>query len=85
MQQADGMPLPAAAECFGTGLDLARQQDALYWELRLALGLAGLRLKQNRPQEARQVLAPVCARFPEGLDTTDLDAACAVLRAIESS
>lgn len=50
----------------------------LYWQLRLALSLAGARLKQNRPREARQVLEAVYGRFAEGLDTPDLGSALAI-------
>jgi predicted ATPase len=67
-------PLEAEA-CFLTSLDLAARQSALAWELRTATSLALLRAGQGRRDEAREVLAPVYARFTEGLDNADLTAA----------
>ena len=51
---------------------LAQHQNAKLWELRAAAALAGLWAKQGRRSEARDVLAPVYARFTEGFDTSDL-------------
>jgi predicted ATPase len=65
----------AADDCLARAVTLAREQGALSWELRLALSLARLRIGQDRPTEARQVLAPVYDRFTEGFDTADLIAA----------
>jgi predicted ATPase/DNA-binding winged helix-turn-helix (wHTH) protein len=67
-------PLKAEA-CFLTSLDLAARQSALAWELRTATSLALLRAGQGRHDEAREVLAPVYARFTEGFDNSDLTAA----------
>jgi predicted ATPase/class 3 adenylate cyclase/DNA-binding winged helix-turn-helix (wHTH) protein len=61
-----------AEEYFLKALDCARAQGALSWELRAALSLARLRLKQDRQDDARQILAPVCDQFTEGFETTDL-------------
>jgi non-specific serine/threonine protein kinase len=65
----------AVVNCWHRGLELARAQDALFWELRLAASLARLRAAQNRHGEARQILAPVYDRFTEGFGTPDLRAA----------
>jgi len=62
--------LSAAEDCFRGGLEVARQQDALSWELRGVMSLARLRVRQDRPDEARQGLAPVYDRFTEGFETT---------------
>jgi len=66
---------PAVEECFHQGRRLAREQDALFWELRLAVDFARLRLRQNRRDEARQILAPVYRRFTEGFGAPDMLAA----------
>jgi len=68
-----------AEDCFRAATEIAREQGALLWELRTALGLARLRIAQDRRDEARQLLAPVFDRFTEGLDTPDLRAARALL------
>ena len=65
----------AAEDCFRRSLELAREQGALFWELRAALSLARLLLRQDRPEDARKILAPVHDRFTEGYDTADLRAA----------
>ena len=53
-------------------LGLARKQQALAWELRSANALAQLWLDDDRPLPARQLLAPLLARFKEGQATTDV-------------
>jgi predicted ATPase/DNA-binding winged helix-turn-helix (wHTH) protein len=60
-------------------LSIAQGQGALSWELRTATSLAELWMKERRVQEAHAVLAPIYARFTEGLDTTDLQKARALL------
>ncbi len=55
----------------------------LFWELRVALSLARVRMAQGRQDEARQILAPVYGRFTEGFATKDLRAAKALLAAAE--
>jgi hypothetical protein len=39
---------------------MAREQGALFWQLRGAVSLARLKLRQHRATEARMVLAPIC-------------------------
>ena len=59
--------------------DVAREQGALFWELRVALSVARLRIAQGRNVEAREILGPVYGRFTEGFSTADLQAARATL------
>ena len=68
-----------AEECFRTANEVAREQGALFWELRIALGLARLRMIQGRIDEMKQLLAPVYERFTEGFEAPDLRAARALL------
>jgi predicted ATPase len=68
-------PAVMAEQCFEQALVTAREQKALFWELRTALSLGRLRLRQRRPDRARQILAAVYDRFTEGLDRTDLKVA----------
>jgi hypothetical protein len=60
-------------------LETAREQGALFWELRAALSLGRLRIWQNRPEEVRAVLAFVYDRFTEAFETADLRAARGIL------
>jgi predicted ATPase/class 3 adenylate cyclase len=60
-------------------LDLARQQEALSFELRTAMTLARLWVLQGKAASARDLLAPVHARFTEGHSTRDLRMAAALL------
>jgi predicted ATPase len=71
-----------AEALFQRSLECARRQGALSWELRAALSLARLRIAQDRPDEAWQVLAPIRARFTEGFDTVDLRRATAVIESL---
>jgi predicted ATPase len=82
LQEAGEQSISAAEDCFEGALEVARQQGALLLELRAALSLAGLRLKQHRPDEARQILAPVYGRFTEGFETPDMRSAKAALEAM---
>jgi predicted ATPase/DNA-binding winged helix-turn-helix (wHTH) protein len=82
LRDAKAQSVPAADDCFIASMDLARQQGALFWELRSALSLARLRASQGRHSEARQVLAPIHDRFTEGFGTVDLRAARAMLETL---
>ena len=73
-------PDPAEAEeSFRTALAIAREQGTRGYELRAAISLARLWLKQGRRGEARDLLAPVYDSFTEGFDTQDLKEAKALL------
>jgi len=67
----------AAEQLYRTALGIAREQEAKLWELRAAMSLA--RLRQRRPAEACDLLAPVYDWFTEGFDTPDLKEAKALL------
>jgi predicted ATPase/DNA-binding SARP family transcriptional activator len=69
----------AAEEQFQQALDWTRRQGILSMELRCAVGLARLWHGQGRIAPARELLAPVYARFTEGFDTAELRAAKAIL------
>jgi hypothetical protein len=69
----------AAEEHFRQALDWARRQGALSLELRAATSLARLLRDEESSADARAVLQPVYARFTEGVATTDLKAARALL------
>jgi predicted ATPase len=75
-------PTPDAAKAedyFGRALAVAREQQAKSWELRAAMSLARLWRDQGKPQQARELLAPVYGWFTEGFDTRDLKEAKALL------
>jgi hypothetical protein len=75
-----GQAAAADAEAlFRQALDLARQQEALSWELRSATSLARLLRREGRRGHARAVLAPVYGRFSEGFESADLVAAKSLL------
>jgi predicted ATPase len=68
-----------AEKCFDRALAVARQQQAKSWELRAATSMARLWRSQGKPQQARELLAPVYGWFSEGFDTLDLKEAKALL------
>jgi predicted ATPase len=70
---------PKAQSFFEQALAVARQQQAKSWELRAAMSLARLWRDQGKPQQARELLAPVYGWFTEGFDTRDLKEAKALL------
>jgi predicted ATPase/DNA-binding winged helix-turn-helix (wHTH) protein len=67
-----GEIIQAAEGCFEQSIDLARQQGALFWELRTALSQARLMTEQSRIADAQRALSTVYRRFTEGFETRDL-------------
>jgi predicted ATPase len=79
-----GAPGAATAEGhFRQALDWARRQGALSWELRAATSFARLMRDQGRSADAMTLLQPVYDRFTEGFDTADLQAAKALIDALQ--
>ncbi len=78
----DAPDLAFATERFERALALARSQGALAWELRAATSLARLMDRTGRRSEAMALLAPIHARFTEGLASADLVAARRLLDAL---
>jgi tetratricopeptide (TPR) repeat protein len=68
-----------AEHCFRAALEVARAQEAKWWELRATMSLARLLVKQGRRDEARTMLAEIYGWFTEGFDTADLKDAKALL------
>ena len=78
-------PDTAKAEAyFNRALDVARKQQAKSWELRAAMSMARLWRDQDKPQQARDLLAPVYGWFTEGFDTLDLMEAKVLLEELAS-
>ena len=71
-----------AENCFRRSLNLSRRQCALGWELRGAIGLGHLWHQVGKTGEARALLAPLVARYQDGLQTRDLMAARELLGAL---
>lgn len=69
-----------AETVFRRSLEIARQQDALSWELRTATSLARLWWDQGLVREAHDLLMPVHGRFTEGFATADLMTARTLLQ-----
>ena len=79
LQEAPAQSVSAGEDCLKEALDVAQEQGALFWELRAAISLARVRVRQDRQDDARQVLVPVYDRFTEGFETADLRSARAIL------
>jgi tetratricopeptide (TPR) repeat protein len=74
-----GLRAPEAERCLRAAVDLARAQQARWWELRATASLARLLRDTNRRDEARAMLADIYNWFTEGFDTADLKDAKALL------
>ena len=75
-------PQPDVAKAetyFERAIAVARQQEAKSWELHAAISMARLWRDQGKPQQARELLAPIYGWFTEGFDTRDLKEAKALL------
>ena len=64
---------------FARALAAARAQQAKSFELRAAMSMARLWRDQGKPQQARELLAPVYGWFTEGFETLDLKEAKALI------
>jgi predicted ATPase len=82
LQQAADQSILAAEDCFNHASHMAREQGALFWELRIALSVVRLRVRQGRHDEARATLASVYDRFTEGFATADMQAARTMLEGL---
>ena len=71
--------LEQASQEYEIGITVARNQEAKFWELRVAMSMARLWRDQGKRDEARELLAPVYGWFTEGFDTRDLKEAKALL------
>ena len=74
-----------AEACYRKGIAMARLQNARSWELRAALSLCRLLLRQQRKSEAREMLSELYGRFTEGFGTPDLIEAAALIESLSSS
>jgi len=74
----------AAEESYHQALAVARRQSAKLFELRAATSLARLWRHQGKPQQARELLAPIYGWFTEGFDTLDLKEAKALLEQLKA-
>jgi tetratricopeptide (TPR) repeat protein len=68
-----------AEYCLVEALEVARRQEAKFWELRAASALARLWFNEGRQSEALSLVAPVYDWFTEGFDTRELRNAKALL------
>jgi predicted ATPase/DNA-binding winged helix-turn-helix (wHTH) protein len=82
LQRAADQSALAAEDCFDRAAQMAREQGALFWELRVALSVARLRISQDRRHEARALLASVYDRTTEGFTTADMQAARTMLEGL---
>jgi predicted ATPase len=79
------LPLPDSSQaeaCFQQALDVARSQQAKALELRATLSLSRLWQRQDKRDQARQVLTEIYDWFTEGFATPDLQEARMWLEAL---
>jgi predicted ATPase len=72
-----------AETSYTRAIEAARAQAGRSWELRAETDLARLWRDEGKPEEARHLLAPLYARFPQGVDTSDLTAARTLLEPLD--
>jgi predicted ATPase len=69
---------------YQTAIQVARQQQVKFFELKTTMNMARFWRDQNKRDEARDLLAPVYGWFNEGFDTLDLKEAKALLDELSS-
>jgi predicted ATPase len=70
---------------FQQALAMSRERDARSFELRAAISLARLWQRQDKQDEARELLTPIYNWFTEGHDTADLQSARLLIAELETS
>jgi len=75
----DRSAMAEAENSFRAALEVARAQEAKWWELRASASLARVLRDTNRRDEARAMLTEIYSWFTEGFDTADLKEAKALL------
>ena len=79
LQTRDAGATQEAEGCFRAALEVARAQEARWWQLRASVSLAQLLRDTGRPEEGRAMLAEIYNWFTEGFDLPDLKDAKALL------
>jgi len=74
-----------AEACFQQALSVARNQRAKSWELRAAMSLGRLWVKQGKRSDALKLINDLYDWFTEGLETPDLQGARALLNDVSLS
>ena len=82
IRQFDDRSCSAAEHFLSEAFELAGEQAALFWQLRAAVSLARLKVRQDRPIEARTILAPICEAFAAEAKFSDLGAARDLLNSL---
>jgi class 3 adenylate cyclase/tetratricopeptide (TPR) repeat protein len=75
----DPIATEEAEICFRAALEVARAQEAKWWELRTVVTYADLLRNTNRRDKAHAMLAEIYSSFTEGFDTMDLNEAKVLL------
>jgi len=83
----DPCAIAAAETAFRHAIDVTRQQNARWWELRATVSLCRLIARHGQPcaggpAEARRLLIAIASWFSEGFDTPDMQDARALLQDI---
>ena len=78
-----GSPAEEVERALRTALQIAEEQGAFLLKLRASTSLARLWRDQGKPQQARELFAPVYGWFTEGFDTRDLKEAKALLEELQ--
>lgn len=79
LQKIGGHPADEVERRFQKALTLAREQEAKSLELRAAMSLARLWMRQGKAHAGRELLGSIHATFTEGFETPDLKDAQALL------
>jgi predicted ATPase len=70
--------------CIQQAIDIARRQQAKWWELKTVMSLSRLWQQQGKREEARELLQESYDWFTEGFDTADLKEAKTLLEELEA-
>ncbi|MEE9194179.1 MAG: hypothetical protein V3U21_06545, partial [Thermodesulfobacteriota bacterium] len=67
-------------KCFKKAIEISQKQGAKSLELRAVISLCRLKQKQDKTEEAKQMLSEIYGWFTEGFETADLKDAKILLK-----
>jgi predicted ATPase/DNA-binding winged helix-turn-helix (wHTH) protein len=82
IRRFDDRSFSAAEHLLSEAFELAEEQAALFWQLRVAVSHARLKVRQHRAIEARTILAPICGAFAAEPEFSDLGIARKLLNSL---
>jgi predicted ATPase/class 3 adenylate cyclase len=84
-RHSPGVPSQEIERRYQRAMMIAREQQAIAWELEAATSLANWWANSERPGDARRLIAPLLASFTQGMNSTVYQTASNLLGSLETT